>query len=192
MKIFVSSTYIDLIEYRKAVENAINKLGEQHVMMENFGSRSEEPKIVALNEVKECDIFIGVYAYRYGTVPEGDTKSVTEQEFDLAKARSIPIFAYRVNQDWPWPPKMIERGTGGKKLAAFMKRVDKLQRSEFTTPENLALKVGTDLGKRLKDNQASAGHKAGFVQQTANSAEIPEDYCRWVDGNCGTMDADKL
>jgi hypothetical protein len=29
MKVFVSSTYIDLIDHRKAVERAINQLGQQ-------------------------------------------------------------------------------------------------------------------------------------------------------------------
>lgn len=192
MKIFVSSTYIDLIEYRRAVENAINRLREQHVMMEYFGSRPEEPKIAALNEVKECDIFLGVYAHRYGTVPKGDTKSVTEQEFDLAKTRGIPIFAYRVNQDHPWPPKMIERGAGEEKLAAFMKRVDEFQRSEFTDPADLAFKVATDLGKWLKDSYAPAGPKARFVQKMADPAEIYRCYTNYIIATFDKIDATRI
>ena len=155
MRIFVSSTYIDLVEYRKVVERAINVLDEQHRMMEYFGSRPEEPKTAALNEVGRCDVFIGIYAHRYGTVPAGDEKSVTEQEFDRAQKLGKPIFVYRVNADQPWPPKMIERGEGEKKLAEFMKHADQLLRSEFTTPDDLGARVAADLGRYLKESASS-------------------------------------
>ena len=79
VKIFISSTHIDLIFYRKAVEVAINRMPEQHVMMEYFGSQPDTSKNVALKELETSDILIGVYAYRYGTIPKGDSKSVTEQ-----------------------------------------------------------------------------------------------------------------
>ena len=162
MKIFVSSTYVDLIEYRKAVERAINQLQEQHVMMEYFGSRPQEPKTAALAEVQQCDLFVGVYAHRYGTVPDGETKSVTELEFELAQKLSKPIFAYRVGEDQPWLTRMIERGEGEKKLAEFLKHVDKLLRSEFTTPDDLRARVAADLGRWLKDNRTTAA--AGCFQ----------------------------
>ena len=37
-RIFVSSTYIDLINYRKAAENAINDKGQKYEGMEYMGA----------------------------------------------------------------------------------------------------------------------------------------------------------
>ncbi|TAK55332.1 MAG: DUF4062 domain-containing protein, partial [Bacteroidetes bacterium] len=150
MKIFVSSTYIDLVEYRRAVEKAINLLGQQFKGMEYFGSRSEEPKIVAFNEIDQCDIFVGVYAHRYGFIPDGDTKSITEQEFDYARKQSKKIHSYRVSSKQPWLPEYIEGDPGKTKLTDFIKRIEKdFVRQEFTTPEDLLAKVSPDLSREM-------------------------------------------
>ena len=42
MKVFLSSTYLDLIEHRKAVVNALRTMGEEVDHMEIFGARDEE------------------------------------------------------------------------------------------------------------------------------------------------------
>jgi len=148
MKIFVSSTYIDLIEYRKAVERAVNLLDQQFKGMEYFGARDEEPKVAALKNVEQCDVFVGVYAHRFGTIPDGETKSITEQEFDHARKIGKPILCYRVKPDQPWSPTLIERGDAENKLKEFLKRIEKdFVRQEFTTPEDLLAKVAADLSR---------------------------------------------
>jgi hypothetical protein len=195
VKIFISSTYIDLIEYRKAVETALNKLNVRHRMMENFGSQPEDPKTVALKEVEACDILIGVYAHRYGTIPEGDNKSVTEQEFDRAEELGKPIFVYRVHPDFPWPPKLIDGGSAKKKLTAFMKRVEKCLRTEFKEPKDLSFMVSTDLGNWLREHQPpmeSKGPSTPVLEYSAVPLEIPSKYIRWVVDRCENMDVSKL
>lgn len=161
MKVFVSSTYIDLVEYRKAVERAINLLEQQFVGMEYFGALSEEPKVAALRKVEGCDVFVGIYARRYGFVPDGDTKSITEQEFDRAQKFGKTIFCYRVKPDQPWNPKMIEGGDAQTKLDTFLERIDKQYvRQEFTTPDDLLAKVSADLARHLSSSgvQATMAH----------------------------------
>jgi hypothetical protein len=157
MKIFVSSTYTDLVEYRKAVERAINLLDQQFKGMGYFGARPEEPKTACLKEIEQADIFVGIYAHRYGFIPEGDTKSITEQEFDHAQKLGKPIFCYRVNADFPWSPKFIERGDAERKLAAFIARIETdFVRQEFTTPEDLPAKISPDLSRYLAAHGAVA------------------------------------
>jgi len=41
--VFISSTYTDLVEYRKTVQNAIRQLDAIDVSMEHFGARDEQP-----------------------------------------------------------------------------------------------------------------------------------------------------
>ncbi len=154
MKIFVSSTYVDLIEYRRAAERAINLLDQQFKGMEYFGARPEEPKAACLKEVEQADVFVGIYAHRYGFVPDGDTASITEQEFEHAKKLGRPIFCYRVSPKQPWLLEFVEKDTDKhkptEKLAAFLKRIEKdFVRSKFTTPDDLLAKISADLSRHL-------------------------------------------
>ena len=51
MKVFTSSTYKDLIEYRAAAIEAVEGTSYQAVKMEVFGARSEEPLKACLEEI---------------------------------------------------------------------------------------------------------------------------------------------
>ena len=115
-KVFVSSTYTDLKDHRQAVIDNLLRLKLQPVAMEFFGAEPAEPKQVCDSEIEDCDLFVGIYAHRYGFVPEGTEKSITEQEFDLARKLEKPCFCYLIDEDHPWPPKSIEDEPGKSRL----------------------------------------------------------------------------
>ena len=150
MRVFLASTYVDLAEYRRRTAEAIERLDQQTERMEAFGARPEEPREACLREVDRCDLFVGIYAHRYGYVPEGSDTSITESEFAYAKERGKPIFCFLVDEDTPWPPRMIEPEPGRTRLTRF-KDVIRTRHvmDTFTTPEDLATKVGTSLGRYL-------------------------------------------
>ena len=150
MKTFLSSTYADLIRHRMAASESIQRLGQQVGRMEVFGARPVEPSSACLTEIDECDLFVGIYAHRYGYVPEGSQASITEAEFDYAQAKSKPVFCFFVDEDHPWPPRMVEEEPGKSKLRAFKKKIgSELVRDTFTTPEDLAYKIAAGLGRYL-------------------------------------------
>lgn len=99
MKVFISSTYKDLIEHRKAAHDALEKLDVHVIWMEAFGARPEDSTTACLREVEESDLFIGIYAHRYGFIPKDSEVSITEQEFDHAQELDKPIFGFIVNED---------------------------------------------------------------------------------------------
>lgn len=144
MRVFVSSTYADLQEHRKAVDQIINRLSAQYSGMEYFGSRPHEPKHVCIEEIGKCQVFIGIYAHRYGWIPDGDSLSITEQEFDYARQAGLDCYCYVVDPTHPWPPPHIEHQASDK-LGQFLRKVNNLVRSAFTTPDNLAKQVAADL-----------------------------------------------
>lgn len=112
--VFVSSTFVDLKDHRLTVQKAIKQLGAVDISMENFGARDERPKKECLHIIgEECDTFVGIYAHRYGFVPKGERKSITESEYDAAG--HLPRFIYLVNEDVPWAPKFIDQGTSAKR-----------------------------------------------------------------------------
>ena len=109
MKVFLSSTYLDLIEHRKEAAEALARLGHHVIGMETFNARTEDPTTASLKEVDECLLFVGIYAHRYGSVIKDAGVSVTEQEFDHAVITGKEIFAFFVNEDYPWLPKWVDK-----------------------------------------------------------------------------------
>ena len=103
MKVFVSSTYEDLKEYRQAVRDAILGLKHQPFMMEHFIPEGDPPNEECLKKVEESDVFVAIYAYRYGSIPPGFKVSVTEQEYWHAVKKKKRIFCFFVHSDVDWP-----------------------------------------------------------------------------------------
>ena len=118
MKVFLSSTYLDLIEYRKSAAEALARLGHHVIGMETFNARTEDPTITSLKEVDECELFIGIYAYRYGSIIKDAKISVTEQEFDRAVEMEKEIFAFFL-ADTPSPELIDKNNEQTEKLNAF-------------------------------------------------------------------------
>ncbi len=64
MKVFLSSTYLDLLEHRREAEEALTRLGHHVIGMETFNARTEDPTTASLAEVGECHFFVGIRPYR--------------------------------------------------------------------------------------------------------------------------------
>ncbi|MCP4264743.1 MAG: SUMF1/EgtB/PvdO family nonheme iron enzyme [Candidatus Brocadiaceae bacterium] len=153
-RVFVSSTYIDLIEYRKAAEKAINDQGQKYEGMEYLGARNEEPTEACLELVEECDLFIGIYAWRYGHIPDGSEISITEQEYLHAIKTGIPCLCYFIDEEYPWKPKFIEGGTSKEKLEQFKNNISKEHvLAKFTEPIYLENSIIRDLSNWVADNR---------------------------------------
>ncbi|RJP48460.1 MAG: DUF4062 domain-containing protein, partial [Anaerolineaceae bacterium] len=155
MKVFLSSTYTDLIEHRKAAHEALERLGQEVGRMEIFGARNDEATNAALTQLEKCDLVVGIYAYRYGSMPEGSEISITEQEYLHAKKQGKPVLCFVVDEDHPWSPKMMEKDAGKiKKLEDFKAKVLKEKVIDFfTTPADLAMKIVTSVHNYLEENK---------------------------------------
>lgn len=92
-RIFLSSTYTDLVPYRSAVENLIRKFGELFVGMEHFGARSQPTIETCLEEVDNSDVLIVLVGGRYGTPADGGT-SFTQREVERAEVSNLAIFVF--------------------------------------------------------------------------------------------------
>jgi hypothetical protein len=156
MKVFLSSTSVDLIEYRQAAAEALERLGLQVGRMETFGARPVEPSGVCLSEIESCDLFVGIYAHRYGYIPNGLTVSITEAELRHARKHNKPIFCFVVEDHHCWPRKMIESGPGRAKLIALKAEIaSSLTMDTFNTPDNLAFKIATSVALYINCGKAS-------------------------------------
>ncbi len=79
--VFLSSTSRELAECREKVIDALQHLdGWDVIHMERFGARAWGADDFCLKKVRECDVFVGVLGYCYGSVHKESGKSYTERE----------------------------------------------------------------------------------------------------------------
>ncbi|MDW7681699.1 MAG: DUF4062 domain-containing protein, partial [bacterium] len=170
IRVFISSTYKDLIQEREAVEKALMRLNETiPVDMKYFGSKPETPLEVSLQQVAQSDVYVVIIAHRYGTIPDHEQKSITELEYDRAIALGKPAFIYfsAISRD-DTPLKNVDTDPELEgNLIAFKERLQKNHTvANFNNPDELAVLVVTDI-----TNQ-------GLVGVVSETAESPYGFLR--------------
>jgi hypothetical protein len=68
LKIFLSSTYVDLKDVRQLIMKLLGVLNSDLISMEFFGSDESKPKEYCLEQVRRSNLFVGLYAERYGSI----------------------------------------------------------------------------------------------------------------------------
>lgn len=146
-KIYVSSTYADLKVYREAVHRQVMRLaGHQVTAMEDYVATDDRPLAKCLADVGNCDIYVGIFAWRYGFVPQGDNpekRSITELEYLHAKANQKTCLIFLLDDKALWSPgdtdhKTKENEAGGR-IEALRKQLSETHMvSFFDAPDSLA------------------------------------------------------
>jgi tetratricopeptide (TPR) repeat protein len=121
--VIVSSTARDLPEHRKEVLEACLRQGMFPEMMEQLPASDADAIQASLELVDRADIYVGVFAYRYGYVPRGYDTSVTEMEYNRAAERKIPRLIFVMDKEHPIRIEDVEMGEGAAKLKAFKERL---------------------------------------------------------------------
>ena len=162
IRVFVSSTFKDLVEHRKAVREVLHRMKTDVDAMEYFGARPDTPESACTAEIGACDVLVGIYAWRYGWQPDPDGPSITEQEFDAAVQAGKKCLCYVVDPDLPWQPGYIDSADAAIRLGRFKAKVGKFVVSTFTTPDDLAKSVAADLGNLIRkiEPPAAVSHVA--------------------------------
>lgn len=113
-RIYVSSTYSDLKECRKQVFQVLRRLGHVDIAMEYYVAEDRRPLDRCLEDVASCDLYIGIFAWRYGHIPQGQDKSITELEFRKAVEKNKSCLIFLLKEDAKWPINQIEFEALGK------------------------------------------------------------------------------
>lgn len=146
-RIYVSSTSIDLEDYRKTVGEALRRLGHQDVAMDYYVAEDKRPVDRSLNDVASSDVYVGIFAYRYGFIPKENNpegRSVTELEYRKAQEVGTPCLIFLLSDDAPWPTSKREKGEGAQKIETFRDQLingEKHVVNFFETADELARKV---------------------------------------------------
>ena len=70
--IYLSSTYEDLKEYRHVAFETRRKSGHHVLSMEDDFALDQCPVEECLREVGKANHYVGLFAFRYGSVPSAD------------------------------------------------------------------------------------------------------------------------
>jgi hypothetical protein len=135
LRIFISSTAVDLRDYREKVRDAVLRLEGLPIATETFSAQSGQPPSECMRMAAEADAVVCIVAHRYGYVPPRDLggdgeRSITWLEVDAAKRAGKPVFAFLVDPNARWIElKEQDRLTSEppEKAGEIVKAVQKLQ-----------------------------------------------------------------
>jgi energy-coupling factor transporter ATP-binding protein EcfA2 len=144
-KIYVSSTYQDMRECRERTRHALHKLGYEVVAMEYYDAENRRPVEKCLEDVSACDLYLGIFAWRYGFIPRAnnpDLISITEMEYRHAIEEGKECLIFLLDEKAKWLPEHIDNDRAPiKKLRTILQ--DRHLTSFFKSPE--------DIGEVVKD-----------------------------------------
>jgi hypothetical protein len=141
LRVFVSSTWLDLQPERQVVEQALARLREtKFIGMEHFGSRDEATRDTSLLEVEPADLYVGIIGGRYGS-------GITEAEYRRAKELKLPCFIYFKDEGNIGADGRDAESDKAQRLA---KLKEEMRRAHiigpaFRSPDDLAARLTADL-----------------------------------------------
>jgi len=153
--IIISSTNVDLAEYRQTARNVCQEL-DMPVIAQEYESTDGENAAVNFSEmlVDRAKCYLGIIAWRYGCVPPGRDRSVTELEYDRAVNHprgSIPRYMFILKEGTSWPENLMDLNRT--QVANFRKRVcQELVCELFGDRFEFEFKVRKVLSKRRHDH----------------------------------------
>ena len=102
-KIYISSTYKDLKDYRDEVCKVLRKVGHDVIAMEDYVANGKYPPLdKCLADVADSDIYVGIFAWRYGYIPDKGNpqqKSITELEYLKAVEEGKPCLIFLLDEE---------------------------------------------------------------------------------------------
>ena len=145
--VFLSSTFEDMKEYRKAIIDRIIKRRMVPICMENWGANANKVTSVITDEVKKADIYLGIFGTRYGYVDENTNMSMTEIEYREALASNKPILVYIAKN----AKDDITTGDNSQKMLELLTEIEKERIVYyFNSIDQLGEQVFADLERYIK------------------------------------------
>jgi Domain of unknown function (DUF4062) len=186
MKVYISSTYQDLIDYRAAVDRTLRRMGHDVIGMEQYVAEGSKPVDRCKADVRAADVYVIIVAWRYGYVPgknetsaqpDGNTeiesgdrpRSITEIELAEARRAGKPVLAFLLDPDAPWPPNSVDAMGGAPGAGEQVSRL----RSELGT-EYLAgiFRTADDLASQVAAAVSAQGLTRHMVDRVLGQTSV--------------------
>lgn len=163
-QIFISSTYEDLKEERRKVQDTILSMQQFPVGMEMFSAADVDQWEIIRETIDSSDYYILIIGHKYGSViKEGEYVGIsyTQKEFRYALERKIPVLAFLIDDSVAVTPEKMEWDKEKEyKLKLFIEEVKNGRMVQWwTSKDDLANKVSISLTKEI-----NRGRRPGWVR----------------------------
>ena len=92
MKVFISSLISGMEDYRAAAREAVETLGYEPIMAENFRAKPQTPQIACLDELRQSGLVLLLLGEDYGAKQKGGLSATHEEYRDARNNRPVIAF----------------------------------------------------------------------------------------------------
>ncbi len=148
-QVFISSTYTDLLEERKKVQEILLMADCIPAGMEAFVATNDEQFEVIKKVIDLCDYYVLIIGKRYGSINQTTGLSYTEMEYDYAVSQNIPVLVFAVDDAIALHEDRVETDSAAiEKLKIFKEKAMKNRLASIWKDEvDLAGKVAVSIMK---------------------------------------------
>lgn len=176
-QIFISSTYEDLKEERKKVQETILSMHHFPIGMEMFSAADEEQWEIIRENIDSSDYYVLIIGHRYGSVIErGEYAGIsyTQKEFRYALEQKIPILAFLIDNSVAVTPEKMEQDADKKeKLKRFIEEVKSRRIVQWwTSKDDLACKVMISLNRQINQRKQ--------VDFFVSNSHTDKQWAEWI------------
>lgn len=160
-QVFVSSTFEDLKNERQLVIQALLKANHIPAGMELFPASGDEQFKYIKKIIDDCDYYILIVGGRYGQINPNTGLSYTEQEYEYAIEKGLPVLTFVHSEPKSFPTEVVDT-ENSEHLELFRKRVTGSRLCFFwKTPIELVSAVITSLTFEITSNPMPGWRRGG-------------------------------
>lgn len=190
-QVFVSSTFTDFKEERKAIIEGLLNAKYIPTGMENFSASNDEQFKYIKKIIDTCDYYVLVVGARYGSINSLTGKSFTEQEYDYAIEKGIPVLVFLHDDPYNLPAEKREDDKR-ELLEKFRKKVSDGRLCKlWHTPSELIASVIISLGEEVANNPQLGWIRGNKKNETIINSSIRYQKLKFcvklkneIDNNC--------
>jgi len=186
-QVYISSTYQDLQDFRTTAAKAVRHLQCRAVAMEDYLASDERPLDRCLADVRSSNVYVGLFARRYGFTPPGHDKSITQLEYEEAGLAGIPRLIFILDESVDWaesnsdsdPTAILQLRTTlqEKHLVSTFRNTDELD-ARLTAALSLALQKHGGNGKvEIPELLPYMNNRSRQRDQLADALDIHFEQC---------------
>jgi Domain of unknown function (DUF4062) len=172
---YISSTYQDLKKHREAVYKALRKIRYDVIAMEDYVATDERNVEKCCAHSSSSDIYIGIFARRYGHIPEKKNPrglSITEMEYRAARdSARTKVRTFLLEDNARRPDAAQESEASQKKLQALRAEIAEISYGPFRTVADLVEQVMASVYTAEAETRVGVG-----LDRVSSLNQIPLEY----------------
>ncbi|MCA1307992.1 DUF4062 domain-containing protein [Microbacterium esteraromaticum] len=173
-QVFISSTFVDLVDERREVMQALLEMDCMPAGMELFPAGNEDQWTLIKGVIEQSDYYLVILGGRYGSMTE-EGISYTEKEYDYAVELGIPVMGFVIAAPDNVPVGKTDKNeAAAAKLDEFRAKVQTRMTKDWKNAEDLGSKVTRGLMHLIKNNPRPGWVRGDHAMTPEVQVEIAE------------------